>query len=95
MTPVAGNPDGVGTRRGSPAARNPDIGAAIPAVIAGDPDPSGMRARAGVFDDDGRWADTDIDTLRRCGGEAGHAQERRCGEEEEFLFHDVGLFLFR
>jgi hypothetical protein len=66
MAPVPRYPFSVGVRRGNPVARDPDIAAAVPAVITADPDPSAMGAWARVLDHDRRRTDADIDMLRRC-----------------------------
>ena len=43
LFPVMSHPHGTGPRRMSPIATDPNIAVAIPAVVAVDPDPSGMR----------------------------------------------------
>jgi len=62
---VMGNPDCAGMRRTNPIAMNPDVAVAIPAVIAIDPDPSGMRWMV-VDLDDGRRGRHTNDHLRGC-----------------------------
>jgi hypothetical protein len=82
VPPVAGNPDRVRARGFRPAAGDPDVASAIPAVKAADPDPAGMGTVAGVFDDDRRRADADVDAL---GKSRGHAEDGSRGDEEQFL----------
>jgi hypothetical protein len=89
MTPVAADPDGVGTGRSCPAAGRPNIAGSIPAVIAADPDPASVGARAGVLHDNGWWADANINMLsegRR------QAEESSCSNKEKLL-HTRGFFL--
>jgi hypothetical protein len=64
MAPVTGNPDGVGARRLSPSAGDPDVTGTVPAVIAADPGPARVRPRAGMFDDYRRRTDAHDDLLR-------------------------------
>lgn len=65
VTPVAGNPDGVRTRRLGPVTANPNITGAIPAMKAAHPDPAGVRSRTGVFNDNGRRSDADHNALSK------------------------------
>jgi hypothetical protein len=50
--------------RSDPFSWYPDIGVAIPAVVAGAPYPAVMGPRTGMLNDDGRRADLDIHMLR-------------------------------
>jgi hypothetical protein len=59
FAPVARDPDGAGMWRAAIGAMNPDVAVAIPAVIAGHPDPAGMRCgRNNLYGPGWRWADT-------------------------------------
>jgi hypothetical protein len=90
VPPVAPDPYGMGTRRGSPAAGNPGVVSAVPAVISADPRPTGVRARAGVLDDDRRRPRSDHNALSECRREA---QERGRGDKEKLLHEWVFLSL--
>ena len=67
MDPVMGNPTRVRMRRTIPAAGNPDVTGAIPAVIAIDPDKFRAWARAARFNDGSGRSYTDHN-LRKRGG---------------------------
>jgi hypothetical protein len=88
MMPAAVNPDSMGTGWLDPVARDPDMGVSIPAVVATDPDPAGMRTGTAMFDDDGWRADLDIDVLRE--RHAGDTEQCSGGNEKQFLSHGCG-----
>lgn len=89
MAPVSADPDGMGTGWSCPAAGDPDVSAAVPAVVAADPDPAGMRARARALDTNRGWANADINVLSECRWEA----EQRGGSNKEKFLHTRGFFL--
>jgi len=85
MAPVAGDPFGVGARRFGPAAFDPDVGMAIPAMVAGNPDPSIVRTGSAVLDARGRRADLHVNALSESGGNRGEAEQGRGGDKKQFL----------
>jgi hypothetical protein len=88
MPPSASNPDSVGAGRRGPAAGDPDVAGAVPAVIAADPNPATMRARARMFDDDRRRSNADDNAL---GEGRRQAEERGRGDKKQFLHKWVFL----
>jgi hypothetical protein len=94
VAPVAGNPFGMRTRRFNPAAWNPDVSAAIPAVIAADPDPSIVGTRAGVFGPVVGRADLNVNALGKSGRNRRETEENSRRNEKQFL-HKEWVFLSR
>jgi len=79
LAPVALDPDGTGMRWTAVGAVNPDVGVAIPAVIAGNPDIAGTRGWDHL---DRTWRrGTDADDNLRFGG-ADREEERGYSDEE-------------
>jgi hypothetical protein len=75
--PAVCDPDGARMRGMSPAAMDPDVAVAIPAMIAIDPHPAVMRWMIVNFNDWFRRRDADID-LRHCNrGDQTKTQEQR------------------
>jgi len=82
FTPIAGDPNGPAMRWTSVASGDPDVAVAIPAMVAGNPDPVHMRGRRGGNDFDGmrrRWADADNDL--RVGRADAEKNCAGCGED--------------
>jgi hypothetical protein len=79
LTPVAFNPDGVATRRTTVGSVGPDVGVAVPAVIAGGPD---VAFSCGGDDFDGsRGRRADADYELGVGSPDGKKEGACCGEE--------------
>jgi hypothetical protein len=82
MHPVMANPMRARMRWTIPAARNPDIARAVPAVVAADPDKAGAGRWTASFDDRRGRPDTDHNLPIRDG------RGERCSKqqsENEFL----------
>lgn len=79
MVPVAIDPDSMGAGWTDPLAGNPNVAAAIPAVVAGTPVPTVMGTGTAMLDDDVWRFDLNIDVLREGWGDA---EECSCGNEE-------------
>jgi hypothetical protein len=90
--PFALYPDGAGMRRTIIVATNPDVTAAVPAVVAANPDPIAVGAGGSGDDFDGtRWGRPDADDqlcIRGSGGE-----KDGCGGCEKVVFHVHPLLL--
>jgi hypothetical protein len=56
VNPAMGNPVRAGMGWTIPAAGNPDVVPAVPAVIAINPNESPLRCRRAALNDGGRWA---------------------------------------
>jgi len=86
VSPVPVDPDGIPARWFNIVAGHPDIAGAVPTVIAVDPHPSFVRNGAGMFDDDVRRFDLNIDMLREGWGDA---EQCSCSNQKQFL-HEWG-----
>jgi hypothetical protein len=72
VNPVVSDPMRTGMRRTVPATGNPDVAAAVPALISVNPHKATLRRPAALFDDDG-W-----------GANANHnLREGRCRSQTE------------
>jgi hypothetical protein len=88
MGPVTVDPDGVGVGWFHVGSGDPDVGVAVPAVIASVPGPIGVLMGWGrnVLDRTGRWADPD-DDLGLCN--TCREEERAGNSREDFLHRAV------
>ena len=69
LVPTMRNPDSARMGWLDPMAMDPDVAVPVPAVIAVDPDPAGMRWMVVDFDDGRRRCDANHDSdLRQSGG---------------------------
>jgi len=89
FTPFAFNPYGPTMGWAAVGAGDPDIAVAIPAVIAGDPDPVAVHGRRFGDDFDGTRRRTDTDNDLRVGRADGEKEGAGCGEE--LLLHGWSL----
>jgi hypothetical protein len=91
--PLSGDPDGSTTRGTTVLAGNPDVGAAVPAMVAGNPGVSG--AGCGDNLDAAGWGWTDADD-KLCAGDCGSQREkcsRRSDEKSLVEVHCSSLML--
>lgn len=87
--PAPGYPNRVRARRSRPIARSPDVTTAIPSIVAGDPNPTGVQGRSRMLDHNRGWrSDTNHDLwacrIRRADGEADSAE---CNKNALFHLH--------
>ena len=84
MDPLVGDPVRVGMGRTLPAARNPDVVVARPALVAVDPHKSSIRRRTGALIDGSRRPHANRHLRKSSRGKQSKSQQRcQCN-----LFHD-------
>jgi len=76
VNPTMGHPVCARMGRTIPSARNPDVMAAIPAVVSGNPDKTGPRGGTACFDNWSGRSNADHDLRKRGGRQQSYSKQQ-------------------